>query len=285
MLDDGEPQSGAAGRARSASVDTIEALGQTRNVLVGDADTGVDDAEFAAVGAHPPSERNTTAIGRVAYRVAHEVAERARELVAAADHVGRIADVERDLVPAVGERLRVGRYLQQQRHDRELRFVRHAVLALQRRKREKIVDQPLHISRLLGHEREIALPLPLLEPHVGECLQEAGQHGERRLELVRNVGDEVAPHARHGLEPRDVAAHQKLLLDAERHDLDGECGAGLSLRFDNDRLAEITPDEVLDEGGLPDEVDDWRAGILTKVHAEMRLRAPVGPLDAIGGVE
>src|SRR5438552_16135956 len=38
MLDDGEPQSGAAGRARSASVDTIEALGQTRNVLVGDAD-------------------------------------------------------------------------------------------------------------------------------------------------------------------------------------------------------------------------------------------------------
>src|SRR5947208_3906376 len=155
MLDDGEPQSGAAGRARSASVDTIEALGQTRNVLVGDADTGVDDAEFAAVGAHPPSERNTTAIGRVAYRVAHEVAERARELVAAADHVGRIADVERDLVPAVGERLRVGRYLHQQRHDSELRFVRYAVLALQRRKREKIVDPPPPISRLLGHEREV----------------------------------------------------------------------------------------------------------------------------------
>ena len=102
---------------------------------------------------------------------------------------------------------------------------------------------------------------------------------------MRNVGDEVAPHARDRLEPRDVAAHQKLLFDAERHDLDGECGAGLSLRFDNDRLAEITPDEVLDEGGLPDEVDDWRAGILAKVHAEMRLRAPVGPLDAIGGVE
>src|SRR6266704_3703478 len=51
VLDDGEPEAGAAGRARPAAVDSIEALGKTRNVLRGDADAGVDDAEFAAVGA------------------------------------------------------------------------------------------------------------------------------------------------------------------------------------------------------------------------------------------
>src|SRR6266700_7299412 len=87
VLDDGEPEAGAAGCARPAAVDAIEALREPRNVLGGDANARVDDAEFAAVGADPPCERNATAVGRVAHGIAHEIAERASELVAAADHV------------------------------------------------------------------------------------------------------------------------------------------------------------------------------------------------------
>ena len=48
VLDDGEPQAGAAGRARAAAIDAIEALGQPRNVLRRDADAGIGDAELAA---------------------------------------------------------------------------------------------------------------------------------------------------------------------------------------------------------------------------------------------
>ena len=45
VLDDREPEPRAAGRARAAAVDAIEALGQPRDVLGRDADAGVGDAE------------------------------------------------------------------------------------------------------------------------------------------------------------------------------------------------------------------------------------------------
>jgi hypothetical protein len=48
VLDDRQPQAGAAGLARAAAVHAVEALGQTRQVLAGDADAGVADLEFAA---------------------------------------------------------------------------------------------------------------------------------------------------------------------------------------------------------------------------------------------
>src|SRR5277367_3331798 len=38
VLDDGESQTGAAGRARATAVDAVEALGQARNMFGGDAD-------------------------------------------------------------------------------------------------------------------------------------------------------------------------------------------------------------------------------------------------------
>ena len=97
-----------------------------------DADAGIGDAELGAIRGHAPIERDVAAVGRVPHRVADEIAKRTGELIAAAKHVGLVADIERDLVPAGGKRLGVGRDLQQQRHDRKLRFQQHAVLALQR---------------------------------------------------------------------------------------------------------------------------------------------------------
>ena len=85
VLDDGEPQTGAAGRARAAAVDAVEALGQARNVFGGDADAGVGDGELAAFRAHPPVERHATAVGRIAHRIADQVAEGADQLVPAAE--------------------------------------------------------------------------------------------------------------------------------------------------------------------------------------------------------
>ena len=208
--------------------------------------------------------RDPAAARRVADRVAHQVAERARDLVAAADDRRRVADVERDLVLALGQRLRVGGQLEQQRHDREALLGERIVLALERGQREEIDDQPLHVPRLLLHELQEAASLPLVELHVLHRLDEAADHRERRLELVRDVGDEVAAHARERLELRDVARHQQLLVERERHELQRERGPRVAARGDDDRLAVVAGVEVAQELGLAHEIDDRLADVVRR---------------------
>ena len=64
------------------------------------------------------------------------------------------------------------------------------------------------------HEAEIALALAHVEIHVLHRLDESGDDRERRLELVRDVGDELAAHARGRLDAGDVAGQEQLLLVA-----------------------------------------------------------------------
>ena len=66
-----------------------------------------------------------------------------------------------------GQRLGVGRDLQQQRHHGELRFLQRAVLALERGERQQVIDQALHVLRLFLHQRQVALLLARIELHVG----------------------------------------------------------------------------------------------------------------------
>ena len=56
----------------------------------------------------------------------------------------------------------------------------------------------------------VALALRI-ELELAHRLEEADQHGERRAQLVRHVGDEVAPHGVDALGLRDVAREQQLL--------------------------------------------------------------------------
>src|SRR5579863_6164544 len=65
VLDDGEAESRAAGRARAALIDTVEALGQSRDMLGGDADAGVGHGEVTAVLVHPPAHLDGSLRGRV----------------------------------------------------------------------------------------------------------------------------------------------------------------------------------------------------------------------------
>ena len=56
MLDDREAEAGAAARPRAAGIDAIEALRDPRNLLLRDADAGVDDLEDGAVVVGPPDD-------------------------------------------------------------------------------------------------------------------------------------------------------------------------------------------------------------------------------------
>jgi hypothetical protein len=58
---------------------------------------------------------------------------------------------------------------------------------------------------LLLHESEIALPLAHVEIHVLHRLDESGDDGERCFEFVRDVGNELAPHARGRFDSCDVS--------------------------------------------------------------------------------
>jgi len=62
VLDDGEAEAGAAGLARAAAVDAVEALGEARDVLRLDADAGVGHRVFGtAVGQRVPGQDDAAA--------------------------------------------------------------------------------------------------------------------------------------------------------------------------------------------------------------------------------
>src|SRR5258708_6480180 len=63
VLHDREPQSRAAAFARAAAIDAIEALGEARDVLGGDADAGVLDFERRSVRRLAPREAHRAALG------------------------------------------------------------------------------------------------------------------------------------------------------------------------------------------------------------------------------
>src|SRR6267143_2666291 len=80
VLDDGQAEARAAGFARAAAVDAVEALGQPRQVFRRDARAGVLDGERRPAVVFPPMDGHFAAWRRVPDRVADEVAERAGEL-------------------------------------------------------------------------------------------------------------------------------------------------------------------------------------------------------------
>src|SRR5204862_492717 len=117
VLDDRQPEAGAAGLARAAAIDAVETLGETRQVLGGDADAGVLDAEGGPLGRVAPDDAHFAILRRVANRVRHQVAEGAGEFALRAEEVDRRGARQADAVAAAGERLRVGVQAFEQRSD------------------------------------------------------------------------------------------------------------------------------------------------------------------------
>ena len=241
----------------------------------------------ATFGVDVPRQRDRAAVGRVADRVRHEIAEGARELVArAGDERGVVRGQSRDdRVPAGRQRPRLRGELGDQGAHRERHVDRRVLLALERGQREEIVDETLHVARLLRDEAQETLPLPRVEVEVLQRLDEARDDGERRLELVRDVGDELAPHPRRGFDPRDVPREQELLLVAVGHDLDRQGHTRLALRRDDDRLGKVAGLEIADHFGLAHEIADHLPLVALGIEAQMGTRACVGEADAIRVVE
>ena len=83
-------------------------------------------------------------------------------------------------------------------------------LELDAAQRDQIVDEPRHAPRLLDHDLEEALAgLPVVAGSTLQRLDEAQQRGQRRAQLMADVGDEIDAHALDPLGLGEVAQHDQ----------------------------------------------------------------------------
>src|SRR3954468_8618146 len=210
VLGDGEAEAGAARVARAAAIDAVEALGEPWDVFHRDADTRIGDAERGAVRAVVPGDGHFAAGRRVADSVGNEVAEGARDLRLGAEQIDLRPAFDADRMAALRERRGVGAEALEQRRDAHP-LGRRRRRRLEHREREQVLDDALHAGALLAHHADVVAYALRVELELAHGLQETYQHRERRTQLVRDVGDEIAPHGLDALRLGDVAREQQRL--------------------------------------------------------------------------
>src|SRR5690242_7512123 len=105
VLHDGEPETRAAAVAASGAVHPVETLREPRDVLGGDADPGVADAELGAVRIGRPADADPAGVGGVAHGVEHQVGEGAVELALGAEYPQGVADLHLHVPRAIAQGL------------------------------------------------------------------------------------------------------------------------------------------------------------------------------------
>src|SRR3546814_2079909 len=101
MLDDGEPEPGAADRAAARLVDAVEALGQARDMLGRDAVALVADRQADAVALARQFDGHRRAGAAVFHRVRDDVVRKLAELRRVAEHrLRRVAQLRDNIAGA-----------------------------------------------------------------------------------------------------------------------------------------------------------------------------------------
>ena len=249
------------------------------------AHTGVADGKVAAVVVHPPAHLER-ALGRGALRgVVDEVRECRVDLRLVADQLR----VGLDLHPDIARVHRPGHGVlaqqrEQSRHVDRLPAERLSGL-LEPRELEEVPDDARHALGLAAHLRDRPLEIRVERGIVAESLEIARDHGERGAQLVRGVGDEVAPHR---LEPhlaRHVAYQQQQLPVSVRDHLQRQVRVRGGRLPDHHRVGEVLPRQVARELGLPQQVLDPHAEVAGAPQIQQPRRHAVEPYDLALRVE
>ena len=282
MLDDGEPEARPAQGAAARLVHAVEPLEEARKVPRGDAHAEVDDRKLGPPVPHVAGEFD--AVGpRIAQGVLDEVDERLfQQLHVALDGCGvPLHDGQLDALRPGLRRLQLGDALQKLRHvhGRE-RAVRVLLLpALQLREREHVAGERVQPPRLFADDVEEFRPLRLGERRtVAQHLHRAEEGGERRAQLVRDVGGELAAEGLVG--PRRVD------LPPEAHEQEGGQGTEDAREDEAGPREEERREEPPDGDGEPHDepaeahraVEEVRARRL-RVANDGRGLAPQGLLE------
>src|SRR5262245_59265639 len=259
VLHDREPQARPAGGARARLVDAVEALEDPVEVAARDADARVLHRDQAVAVLTGEPQRDAPGRARVLDRVVDQVVEHLRHgLLVAAHPQGALAAPDLE-----AQALRRQGWLAQAQHAVEhlapvdRRALDRELARLDARQAEEVghqVGQPLHVG--VDALKELDVVALVVQRAREQRLDEALDRGQRGLQLVRDVGDEVAPDALQAPQLRDVVQHDDEAALAAALE-----GAGVDLE-----------DALLP---APEEVD------LERLLAARRARAPEQVLELL----
>ncbi|OIQ67313.1 hypothetical protein GALL_511090 [mine drainage metagenome] len=291
MFDNGQPQTGPPRSTRTPAIDAVKPLGQTRNMFRCNADAGVGDAELglrsAAIGRYSaPLQADAAAFGGVAHRVADQVGQSRVQFLRAAPHRQVAVRLQFDLVPSARQRQRLGLELPEHGRHVDGQLCRRIGIALQPRKGQQILDQMPHPVGLGLHQVQHVQALGLVERHVAQGFDESAQHGQRSLDLVRDVRHEITAHRLGALELGDVLREQQLLSVAIWKDLHTQ--GELRMRpspVHLQGLMETLPLQIGDEFRVADQMHRMLAQIALRIEAEMQRCGCIEPVDLVVLVE
>jgi hypothetical protein len=259
-------------------------------VLARDADAAVGDLEDAtALRAQLPGHGHAPALGRIAHRVAGQVDQRRQQLGGAAgnlrpllkQHVRR----RKDQFMAPGrQRTRLDLDLLEQVDHRCPLVRRRRRPALQPRQRQQVTDERPHAPGLLPHQAKQPVPVRLAQRQRHHRLDEADQRGQRRADLVRDVGDEVAPHSLAALLLGDVLRQHEMLpraVGAHRH----RQRQPALVVVEHERRRRLAGLQRRDEQRCAHKVGDALTDVALRIEPEVHGRHLAEPDDLAVGIE
>ena len=223
VFDDGEPEARAAGLARAARIDAVEALGEPRHVLGGDA------GPVSRTEKCPPSSSVHQRICMLPSAGVYFAALSTR-FENADCTIGFVADAARPRIRSLTSTWRgcTGRastsLRSSGRHRRRRRSAAPLIGPSFASKRDSSSrSSMMRVMRSVWRRISAIGRRELAEARVGaEGLEIARDHGERRAQLVRGVGDEILAHLLEAHLARDVAQHEQALVLAVGDELERE---------------------------------------------------------------
>ena len=280
MLDDAQAQAGAAGVAGARRVDAVEALEDTVLLGGGDAHALVDDVDLDQAAAHPHPHAHAGVLRRVGDGVVEQVAHRGDEQVVVAVHedVGRAADRDRDVLPLRGGAGAVHGLGDDVAH-RDRRDLLQGARHLQAGQLDDLLHQGGQALRLRLHPLGEAAHRHRVVRGVLHRLRQQGERPDRRLELVRDVDDEVAADGLHAAGLGAVLGEHEQLVRADGRHPDLQQHRARADRPARQLQLLLADHPVATH--LPHQVDDRRVLQGVVAHHPQRVRRRRRPHDVV----
>ena len=118
-----------------------------------------------------------------------------------------------------------------------------------------------------------------------EILEIARDHGERRTQFVRSIGDEILAHLFEAHLARDFAQHQQALVLAIRDELEGDVPFGGRIDAHDERQRILAAAQVTHEIRMAHEVVDAQAQVRAPRQVEQLAGLAIEPDDLALRVE
>ena len=170
-----------------------------------------------------------------------------------------------------------------------LQHVRHvdglacrlSVRGFQARQFQQVGDDGVHALRLGAHVPYRAFPGRVDRRIIGQRIKVSGNHGQRRAQLMRCIGDEVLAHRFQAHLAGHIVHQQQGLAASVGDHLQRQISINLYRRPDDQRQCEVIAVQIMRKLRGADQVVDSQAHIDRPPQAEQARRLAVEPYDLV----